>query len=81
MLQIPSVSAIAQVQALRGQIATAEADLAATQKRYLPQHPKTIQAITQLNQFKTALQDALRNAGEVLGTQYQAARRCREEVE
>jgi polysaccharide biosynthesis transport protein len=73
MLQIQSVSAIPQVQTLRGQIVTAEADLAATQKRYLPQHPKTIQAITQLDQLKTALRDTLRNAGEILGTQYQAA--------
>jgi succinoglycan biosynthesis transport protein ExoP len=73
MVQIPSVSAIPQVQTLRGQIVNAEAELAATQKRYLPQHPKTIQAITQLNQLKAALRDTLRNAGEILGTQYQAA--------
>ena len=73
MLQISSVSTIPQVQALRGQIATAEADLAATQKRYLPQHPRTIQAVTQLNQLKAALQDALRTAGDILATQYQAA--------
>jgi polysaccharide biosynthesis transport protein len=73
MLQISSVSAIPQVQTLRGQVVTAEADLAATQKRYLPQHPKTIQAITQLDQLKAALRDTLRNAGEILGTQYQAA--------
>ena len=73
MMQIPSVSAIPQVQTLRGQIVNAEAELAATQKRYLPQHPKTIEAITQLNQLKSALSDTLRNAGEILGTQYQAA--------
>ena len=40
MLQIPSVSGIQQVQALRAQIVTAEANLAATKKRYLPQHPQ-----------------------------------------
>jgi polysaccharide biosynthesis transport protein len=73
LLQIPSVSAIPQVQGLRGQIATAEAELAATQKRYLPQHPVTIQAVTQLNQLKAGLQDALRTAGDVLATQYQAS--------
>ncbi len=73
MVQIPSVSAIPQVQTLRGQIVNAEAELAATQKRYLPQHPKTIQVITQLNQLKSSLRDTLRNAGEILGTQYQAA--------
>lgn len=73
MIQIPSVSAIPQVQTLRAQIVTAEADLAATQKRYLPQNPKTIQEVTQLNQLKASLKDVLRNAGEILGTQYQAA--------
>jgi polysaccharide biosynthesis transport protein len=73
MLQIPSVSSIEQVQALRAQVVTAEANLAATQKRYLPQHPQTIQAITQLEQLRSALTDTLRNAGNILNTQYQAA--------
>ena len=73
LLQIPSVSAIEQVQALRAQIVTAEGNLAATQKRYLPQHPQTIQATTQLEQLRTALQGTLKNAGEILNTQYQAA--------
>jgi polysaccharide biosynthesis transport protein len=73
MLQIPSVSAIPEVQALRAQVNTAEADLAATQKRYLPQHPQTIGATTQLEQLRTSLRDTLRNAGEILNTQYQAA--------
>jgi polysaccharide biosynthesis transport protein len=73
MLEIPSVSSIEQVQALRAQVVTAEANLAATRKRYLPQHPQTIQAITQLEQLRSALTDTLRNAGNILNTQYQAA--------
>jgi succinoglycan biosynthesis transport protein ExoP len=73
MLQIPSVSAIPGVQNLLAQIVTAEADLAGVQKRYLPQHPKTIQSVTQVNQLKESLKETLRNAGEILGTQYQAA--------
>jgi polysaccharide biosynthesis transport protein len=73
MLQIPSVSTIEQVQAIRAQIVTAEANLAATQKRYLPQHPQTIQATTQLEQLRSALADTLRNASNILNTQYQAA--------
>ena len=73
MLQIASVSAIPQVQAIRSQIVTAEADLAGIQKRYGPKHPKTIQAVTQINQFKAALTETLRNAGEIVGTQYQSA--------
>jgi polysaccharide biosynthesis transport protein len=73
MLQVPSVSAIPQVQAIRAQIVTAEADLAATQKRYLAKHPKNIQAVTQINQLKESLKDTLKDAGKILGTQYQAA--------
>src|SRR5262245_18938258 len=73
MLQIPSVSAIEQVQDLRAQLVTAEANLAATKKRYLPQHPQTIQATTQLEQLRSALSATLKNAGEILNTQYQAA--------
>jgi polysaccharide biosynthesis transport protein len=74
MLQIPSVSAIPQVQAIRTQIVNAEAELAATQKRYGPQHPKNIQAVTQIRQLKESLKETLRNAGEILGTQYQSAK-------
>ena len=57
MLQIPSVSGIQQVQALRAQIVTAEANLAATKKRYLPQHPQTIQATTQLEELRSDLDE------------------------
>ena len=73
MLQIASVSAIPQVQAIRAQIVTAEADLAGIQKRYGPQHPKNIQAVTQIKQLKESLTETLRNAGKILGTQYQSA--------
>ncbi len=73
MLQIPSVSAIPQVQALRAQIVAAEADLAGIQKRYLPKHPKNIQVVTQIRQLKDSLKDTLRNSGEILGTQYESA--------
>jgi capsular exopolysaccharide synthesis family protein len=73
MLQIGSVSAIPQVQAIRAQIVTAEADLAAVQKRYGALHPKNIQASTQIKQLKESLKDTLRNAGKILSTQFQGA--------
>ena len=73
MLQIGSVSAIPQVQAIRTQIVTAEADLAAVQKRYGPLHPKNIQAVTQIKQLKESLKETLRNAGKILSTQFQSA--------
>ena len=73
MVQVPSVSAIPQVQALRTQIVAAETDLAAMQKRYLAKHPKNIQAVTQIKQLKDSLRDTLKNSGQILGTQYEAA--------
>jgi succinoglycan biosynthesis transport protein ExoP len=73
MLQVPSVSAIPQVQLLRSQIVTAEAELAAVQKRYLAKHPKNIQAGTQVKQLKESLKETLKNSGKILATQYQAA--------
>ena len=81
MLQVPSVSAIPQVQALRNQIITAEAELAAAQKRYLAKHPKNIQAATQVNQMKESLKETLKNAGKILATQYQAATDNESEIE
>ena len=73
MLQIPSVSAIPQVQALLAQMVQAEAELAAAQKRYGPMNPAFVQATTKVNQLKDALKETLRNAGTVLSTQYEAA--------
>jgi polysaccharide biosynthesis transport protein len=73
MLQIASVGAIPQVQAIRTQIVTAEADLAETQKQYLQLHPKNIQAVTRIKQLKESLKETLKNAGQILGTQYQSA--------
>ncbi|HEY5811333.1 MAG TPA: polysaccharide biosynthesis tyrosine autokinase [Terrimicrobiaceae bacterium] len=73
MVQIPSVSSIPQVQTIRGQIVTAEGELAAIQKRYGPSHPKYVQALTQINQLKESLRETLRNAGRILSTQYQSA--------
>ena len=74
MLQIGSVTAIQQVAESRAQIVTAEADLAALQKRYLQLHPKYIAAVTQIQRLKQSLQETLRNAGKILETQYASAK-------
>src|SRR6201986_790275 len=74
MLQIGSVTAIQQVAEIRAQIVTAEADLAALQKRYLQLHPKYIAAVTQIQRLKQSLQETLRNAGKILETQYASAK-------
>ena len=70
MLQIGSVAAIPQVAAVRGQIAQAEAELAALKKRYLPLHPTYIKAVTTIQRLKESLQENLREAGKILPAQY-----------
>jgi polysaccharide biosynthesis transport protein len=70
MLQIGSVAAIPQVATVRGQIAEAEAELAALKKRYLPLHPAYIKAITTIQRLKESLQENLRDAMKILPTQY-----------
>jgi succinoglycan biosynthesis transport protein ExoP len=80
MLQIGSVAAIQQVSEIRNQIVTAEADLAALQKRYLPLHPKYIAAVTQIQRLKQSLQETLRNAGRILETQYASAKDAEDKI-
>src|SRR5258708_478281 len=80
MLQIGSVAAIQQVSEIRNQIVTAEAELAALQKRYLPLHPKYIAAITQIQRLKQSLQETLRDAGKILETQYASAKDAEDKI-
>jgi capsular exopolysaccharide synthesis family protein len=80
MLQIGSVAAIQQVSEIRAQIVTAEAELAALQKRYLPLHPKYIAAVTQIQRLKQSLQETLRQAGKILETQYASAKDAEDKI-
>ncbi len=73
LLQIGTVSAIPDVVTIRTQIFKSEAELAAVQKRYLPKHPKYIEAMSQLERHQKSLRDTLQNAGDILQRQYQAA--------
>ena len=74
LTQIQSVAAIPQVEGLRGQIVTAETELAGVRQKYLPQHPKYIQAETQIKQLKDSLRNTLKDSGRILTTQYQGAK-------
>ncbi len=71
MLQIGSVASIQQVGDAHTLLLKAEADLASLQKRYLPLHPKYIGAVTQIQRLKQSLQEALRDAGKILESQYE----------
>jgi len=74
MLQIGSVASIQQVGDAHTLLLKAEADLASLQKRYLPLHPKYIGAVTQIQRLKQSLQEALRDAGKILESQYETAK-------
>jgi capsular exopolysaccharide synthesis family protein len=80
MLQIGSVTAIAQVSERIGLVSKAEAELAGLQKRYLPLHPKYIAAETQIQTLKQSLKDALRDADKILETQYAAAKESEDKM-
>lgn len=73
LLQIGTVSAIPDVVTIRTQIFKSEAELAAVQKRYLPKHPKYLEAVSQLERHQKSLRDTLQNAGDILQRQYQSA--------
>jgi len=73
MLQISSVSAIPQVASIREQLIKAESAYAATKQRYLYKHPKNIAVATQIAQLKESLKETLKNASDILLTQYKAA--------
>jgi len=73
LLQIGTVSAIPDVVTIRTQIFKSEAELAAVQKRYLPKHPKYLEAVSQLERHQRSLRDTLQNAGDILQRQYQSA--------
>jgi polysaccharide biosynthesis transport protein len=80
MLQIGSVTQIAEVSERLGLVTKAEADLAALQKRYLSLHPKYIAAVTQIQSLKQSLKDALRDASKILETEYEAAKESEDKM-
>jgi capsular exopolysaccharide synthesis family protein len=73
IMQIGSVSSLPDIQSLRDRVNAAQSDFATLQKRYLPKHPKYIEAASQLQEAQDSLRIALKNVGEVLRQQYTSA--------
>ena len=81
LLLLPSVASAPEVVEVQRKISAWEADLGTLSHRYLPAHPKYIEAASNLAELKTNLATAIRKAGELIGTKLEAARATEAKLE
>jgi capsular exopolysaccharide synthesis family protein len=73
LLSLPSVAGAEEVGELRRKISEKETEIAALSRRYKSEHPRYIQAASELAELKSALDQAIIKASETLGTALDAA--------
>jgi succinoglycan biosynthesis transport protein ExoP len=73
LLSLPSVAGAEEVGELRRKISEKETEIAALSRRYKVEHPRYVQAASELTELKSALDQAIIKAGETLGTALDAA--------
>ena len=73
LLNIPAIANTPAVADLKKSISEKEAHLATLKERYKSGHPKFIEAASELQNLRTALERAILKARDVLGSSYQAA--------
>src|SRR5205823_8232808 len=73
LLNIPAIANTPAVADLRKSISEKEAHLATLKERYKPEHPKFIEAVSELQNLRMALERAILKARDVLGSSYDAA--------
>ena len=73
LLNIPAIANTPAVADLRKSISEKEAHLATLKERYKSEHPKFIEAASELENLRMALERAILKARDVLGSSYQAA--------
>ena len=73
LLNIPAIANTPAVADLRKSISEKEAHLATLKERYKSGHPKFIEAASELENLRMALERAILKARDVLGSSYQAA--------
>jgi succinoglycan biosynthesis transport protein ExoP len=73
LLNIPAIANTPAVADLRKSIGEKEAHLATLKERYKSEHPKFIEAASELNNLRTALGRAIQKAREGIESSYQAA--------
>jgi polysaccharide biosynthesis transport protein len=73
LMRIESVAKLPQVAEIRFHIVRGEAELAVLAKRYLPEHPKYVQGLSQIANLRQSLVAAVAKAGDSVEKRYQAA--------
>jgi capsular exopolysaccharide synthesis family protein len=73
LLDIPAIANTPAVADLRKSISEKEAHLATLKERYKSEHPKFIEAASELQNLRMALERAILKARDVLGSSYHAA--------
>ena len=73
LMRIESVAKLPQVAEVRSQITRGQSELAALRKRYLPDHPKYIQGLSQIANLGQSLAAAVAKAGDSVAKRYEAA--------
>ena len=73
LMRIESVAKLPQVAEIRFHIVRGESELAVLKQRYRPEHPKYIQALSQIGNLKQSLAAAVAKAGDSVERRYQAA--------
>src|SRR5438876_5891264 len=73
LLNVPAIASTPAVADLRKSISEKEAHLATLKERYKSGHPKFIEAASELENLRMALERAILKARDVLGSSYHAA--------
>ena len=73
LMRIESVAKLPQVAEIRFHIVRGESEVAVLRQRYLPEHPKYVQAVSQIGNLKQSLAAAVAKAGDSVERRYQAA--------
>ncbi|MEP6668280.1 MAG: polysaccharide biosynthesis tyrosine autokinase [Chthoniobacter sp.] len=78
LLRITSIASAPAVLSMENDVSVAESDFAGLKERYLPKHPKYIQAQRQLDQVHEALRRTILKASEAVGISLRSAKQTEE---
>lgn len=81
LLGLTTIAGAGEVGELRREISEKETELAALSGRYKEEHPKFIQAASELSELRSALEQAIVKAAETLGASFDAAQITEKKLE
>ncbi len=81
LLALSSIANAPEVTDVRRQLATKESELAAIEKRYLPKHPKYIEAQSQVSELTAAQERAVNKAADLLTASQEATAQTEQRLE